>query len=189
MRKVALAALLIALAAGGAQAGVDARIGHRAARFVGLRSLHQVVRSYPDDCSGFVELVAAREGLALRGSSSDLQRLALRRHALRRRAARRGDLVFFRNTWDRDRNGSTAGEGITHVGIVDSVSPSGAVTFVHRARSGIIRSRLDLRRPRLRRDARGKVHNDVLRRAGGGEPPALAGELFAGFAAPRQLAR
>jgi hypothetical protein len=63
------------------------------------------------------------------------------------------------------------------VGIVDSVQGH-AVTFVHRTRGGIVRSKLDLRHPHARRS------NDVLRR-----PPsrALTGELLAGFAAPDPL--
>ena len=63
------------------------------------------------------------------------------------------------------------------VGIVDSVRGP-EVTFVHRTRSGIVRSRLDLRRPHAR------ARNDVLRRS---PRRALTGELLAGFAAPDPL--
>jgi hypothetical protein len=62
------------------------------------------------------------------------------------------------------------------VGIVDSVR-GGEVVFVHRTSSGIVRSRLDLRRPHSR------IHNDVLRKA----PRGLTGELVAGFAEPDRL--
>ncbi len=85
-----------------------------------------------------------------------------------RRYPRPGDLVFFRNTYRK---------GLSHIGIVDSVE-DGTVTFVHRANKGIMRSRLDLRRPHDR------SRNDILRK---GPPRGLAGELVSGFASPDPL--
>ena len=55
---------------------------------------------------------------------------------------------------------------------MDSVH-GGQITFVHRARHGIVRSRLDLLHPRS------KAGNDFIKR---GPRPNLAGELLAGFA-------
>src|SRR5258708_22368936 len=80
---------------------------------------------------------------------------------------RPGDLVFFRNT--------TARRGFTHVGIVESAR-GGEIAFVHRAGGGIVRSRLDLRRPHQ------PAHNDFIKRSG--PRPRLARELVAGFASP-----
>jgi hypothetical protein len=113
-----------------------------------------------------VELAAlpARSG---ENGVSYIHRVAAARRALRKRP-KPGDLVFFRNTYRK---------GLSHVGIVESVRGS-EVTFVHRASKGIVRSRLDLRRPHAR------ARNDVLRR---GPRPALTGELLAGFAAPDSL--
>ena len=174
-----LGIVMLALACSApAQASIGARIARRASHLVGQDSL-AIAR---DDCSGFVELVYRNEHVPLDGSSEELRRIAARRHALRFRRGRPGDLVFFRNT-----TGSR--EGITHVGIVDSVARDGEATFVHRTNSGVVRSRLDLRRPRIERDARGRVHNDILRRAHRGSRARLTGELFAGFAAADRLAR
>lgn len=174
--RIAILALSVSAAA---QASVGSRIAQRATRMVGARS----VGVAHDDCSGFVEWIYRREHVQLEGSSEDLRRIAARKHALRRSGrARPGDLVFFRSTIP----GRT---GITHVGIVESVSRTGEATFVHRARAGVVRSRLDLRRPRLERDGLGHVHNDILRRAGPGGRARLSGELFAGFADADRLAR
>jgi|GEM_PF-7114487 len=158
-----------------ASPGLGQRIAARASSFVGAESLELP----HDDCSGFVELVYRREQVRLVGSSRELRQSAVRRNALRKGRARPGDLVFFRDTIPGKR-------GITHVGIVESVAKGGETTFVHRSRTGVRRSRLDLARRRTGRDARGLLHNDVLR---GGPRPRLAGELFAGFAAAEQLAR
>ena len=156
---------------------LGARLAEHAHAAAGLRSVRQISRKDTDDCSGFVRTIYRREGLDLaalparpgENGVSSIHRLARTRRALRRRP-RPGDLVFFRNTYRR---------GLSHVGIVESVRGS-RVSFVHRTRSGIVRSRLDLAHPHAR------DRNDVLRR-----PPrrALTGELFAGFAAPEPLPR
>jgi cell wall-associated NlpC family hydrolase len=151
------------------------RLAQQAHFAAGLRSVRQLSRTATDDCSGFVRTIYAREGLDLtalpplprENGVSNLHRLARERRALRARP-RPGDLVFFRDTYRA---------GLSHVGIVEGVRGS-AVTFVHRTRGGIVRSRLDLRRPQARR------LNDVLRRA---PRRALAGELVVGFAAPEAL--
>ncbi len=150
------------------------RLADRAREATGLRSVHQLSRAATDDCTGFVRTIYEQEGVQLEvlpprdgeNGVSYLHRVAKARRALRQKP-HPGDLVFFRNTYRR---------GFSHVGIVDSVRGS-QVTFVHRAGRGIVRSRLDLRRPHARK------HNDVLRKA----PRALTGELFAGFAAPESL--
>jgi cell wall-associated NlpC family hydrolase len=151
------------------------RLADRAHDAAGLSSVRQLSRSANDDCSGFVRTIYSREGVELsalparpgENGVTYIHRVAAARRALRTRP-RPGDLVFFRNTYRK---------GLSHVGIVDSVRGS-EVTFVHRAGKGIVRSRLDLRRPHAR------ARNDVLRR---GPRPALAGELLAGFAAPDSL--
>ena len=163
-----LLALIVASALGD-------RIADRARDAAGLASVRQLSRADNDDCSGFARAIYRSFGLDLGGSKAgengvtSIRRIAAGRGALRRRP-HPGDLVFFRNT--------TARGGLTHIGIVDGVHGS-QVTFVHRAGRGIVRSRLDLRHPRLR------ARNDYIRRS----PRKLAGELLAGFAAPEPLAR
>jgi cell wall-associated NlpC family hydrolase len=154
---------------------LGSRLADRAHDALGLSSVRQLSRAANDDCSGFVRTIYGSEGVDLaavppragENGVTYIHRVAAARRALRRHP-RRGDLVFFRDTYRK---------GLSHVGIVDSVRGS-EVTFVHRAGKGIVRSRLDLRRPHAR------ARNDVLRR---GPRPALTGELLAGFAAPDPL--
>jgi hypothetical protein len=149
-----------------------------------------VTRSYGDDCSGLVRLAYERAGIRMpevepvRGENlvTTLWRAALRVRAQRQRTPRPGDLVFFRETYDRDRDGARD-DGLTHVGIVEKVERGGTVVFIHRSNSGVVRSRLNTLRRSERADERGKVLNDYVRRSDGTDAPRLAGELFAGYAA------
>jgi hypothetical protein len=90
-------------------------------------------------------------------------------------------LVFFRETYDRNRDGRR-NDGLTHVGIVERVDKDGTVTFIHRANQGIKRSRMNPRLPKLRQTPRGKVVNDFIRQKSSLSRGYLAGELFVGFA-------
>jgi hypothetical protein len=161
-----------------------------AARWVGLRSLRSVSRRVRDDCSGLARLAYERAGIRLpevelvagENLVTTLWRAALRARAQRQRTAGPGDLVFFRETYDRDRDGARD-DGLTHVGVVEKVERNGTVVFIHRGGSGVVRSRLNRLRPSDRADAHGKVLNDYVRRSDGTNAPRLAGELFAGYAA------
>jgi len=150
-------------------------------------------RRFHPDCSGYVEAVYEAEGIPIRDAfdirpvdewraSAALQR-ATRELGVLYGAEREplpGDLVFFENTYDRNRNGR-ADDGVTHVGLVEEVRGDGAVVFLHRGGKGVARAVLDLRAPSTGRDGRGAQRNSPMRaRAREGEP-ALAGELFAGF--------
>ncbi|WNG50879.1 CHAP domain-containing protein [Archangium minus] len=164
------------------------RAAVRASLWVGLPSLSRVSRSVNDDCSGLANLAYRKRGLSLmhdrpipgEGGVASIYRKAKALGALHDKP-RPGDLVFFRETYDRNRDGRR-NDGLTHIGVVERVERDGTVTFVHRAGGGVKRSKLHLTRPSLRRDARGRVLNDYLRRSEKVARPRLAGELLAGFA-------
>ena len=165
------------------------RAASRASLWVGLPSLRRVSHSVNDDCSGLANLAYRGRGLSLmpehplpgENGVAAIYRKAQSLDALRGEP-RPGDLVFFRETYDRNRDGRR-NDGLTHIGVVERVAPDGTVTFVHRAGGGVKRSKLNLHQPGLRRDAKGRVLNDYLRRSEKVPRPRLAGELLAGFAA------
>jgi hypothetical protein len=156
---------------------------------VGSQSVKVAGRTWPGDCTGFVEAVYSRAGVSFRGEavSGDNGVTAFYRYA---RAHGRvftqglpqpGDLVFFRETYDRNRDGRR-NDGLTHVGLVDEVEADGTVTVIHRVQRGVVRYRMNLARKDLRWDAHtGRVLNDMLRAPGGGKLPVLTGQLFAAY--------
>jgi hypothetical protein len=156
-----------------------------------------VDRSVPDDCTGVVRHAYESVGIELmagigRAGNNGVTHIYQRARSLgavHKGRPQPGDLVFFRETYDRDRDGRRD-DGLTHVGIVERVEPDGSITFVHRGGKGVARARMDLRQPRVHR-AQGNraVVNDYLRRASRGSRAYLTAELFAGFASPGRLAR
>ena len=148
---------------------------------------------YRRDCSGFVLAVFAGEKIPIgkilgvdrrRPSAAGLYRLADERGLVHRnKVPSIGDLVFFNNTYDRNRDGR-ANDPLTHVGIVERVDADGTVTFIHRVRRGVLRYKLNRFKPDQRRDPQsGKVLNHYLKYSRG--KPArkkLTGQLFHAFA-------
>ncbi len=147
-------------------------------------------RTYPSDCTGLVEAVYTEAGLSLRGTAKpgDNGVTALYRYALNHGRVYNGgrpvagDLVFFRETYDQNRDGRR-NDGLTHVGIVDEVDRDGTVTVIHRVKRGVVRYRMNLAKPSVGKDpATGKILNDTLRAPGQGHSFALTGQLFAAYA-------
>jgi cell wall-associated NlpC family hydrolase len=168
------------------------RVARRAATLVGvpLSSHHRV----PDDCSGLVRLAYQAVGIELLSHGTQpgenavgaMYRRARRAGALHWRTPRPGDLVFFRETYDRNRDGER-NDGLTHVAVVESVERDGTVVFVHRGGSGVKRSRMNLRLPMKHRGEGERILNDYLRRAEGEERARLTSELFSGYASASRL--
>lgn len=160
-----------------------------ARELVGSRKVKVAGRSWPDDCTGFVEGVYARAGVSFRGAgvAGDNGVTALYRYTrdhgrvFTRGKPKPGDLVFFRETYDQNRDGRR-NDGLTHVGLVDEVASDGTVVVIHRVKRGVVRYRMNLAKPSLRRDPRtGEVLNDMLRVPGAGKMPVLTGQLFASY--------
>ena len=153
-------------------------------------------RRFHADCSGFVEAAYEARGIPIRDAVPIRPEDEWKASAALHRASRElgvlygaereplpGDLVFFENTYDRNRNG-VADDGITHVGLVERVRRDGSVVFLHRGGRGVGRGSLDLRHPSQARGALGEPRNTVLRARRARDPRGtayLAGELFAGF--------
>jgi hypothetical protein len=170
-------------------------IVERSAQLVGERNLNRVSRGVPNDCSGFVRLAYLAAGIDLvahgflagENAVSAIFRRALDVGNVHHTAPRPGDLVFFRETYDRNRDGRR-NDGMTHIGVVESVDADGTVTFIHRGGKGVARGRLNLSAPAKHQLGNGgPVLNDYIRPATKSTRAYLAGELFAAFASPEGL--
>jgi hypothetical protein len=167
----------------------ERRIREKSTKLVGLATLRKLTGKFRDDCVGFVEYALARAGIELKRTMrkgengvTALYREASQRNALHTDTPREGDLVFFRETYDVNRD-RRKNDGLTHIGIVETVEADGTVVFLHRSSKGVTRSRMNLQNPSQRADpATGRVLNDFLRRRFGPLRAYLTGELFASFA-------
>ncbi len=202
---VALSAALLAGCAGADGARGDApdlsfydlqaQLAARAASFVGHGGEFRVgAERFNPDCTGFVEAVYEAEGIPLRAL---MRQAAPAEHSGVAAAFRAmeaygfvfggrgewpapGDLVFFDDTYDRNRNGR-ADDRLTHVGVVEYVV-DGTVVFVHRGGRAVARGAMNPQRPD-EASADGAVLNSPVRPK---DPrlarvPVLAGALFAGY--------
>lgn len=158
------------------------RVARAAASFVGKSRLVVDGERFRWDCSGFVEAAYAKAGLDYEGSSADLYATARAGGLLDKgKTPRVGDVAFFDDTYDRNKNGRRDDE-LSHVAIVESIDAAGTITLVHHGSKGIVRIRMNLRRPHDRTDASGTVINDYLRAAKDSDRgPVLTGELFRAF--------
>lgn len=202
---IAIALLAASALAGCAGSGRAVRAGHpdpalgerlaaRAARWEGHAGAFSAAgRRFPPDCSGFAYAVYEAEGVPLRRLAGLAAPAETSGAAALHRAAVRygvvfggggewpvpGDLVFFHDTYDRDRNGG-ADDRFTHVGIVESVS-GGTVAFLHRGGRRVVRAAVTPDRPLVAREGGALLNSPLREKRSAAHAPALAGELFAGY--------
>lgn len=163
--------------------GDGAAVAKAAGQLVGQRRMTGGGETHRYDCSGMVEAAYARAGWDFDGSSKNLYELAEREGVLhKKKRPYLGDVVFWDNTYDRNKNGRRDDE-LTHVGVVEAVLDDDTIRVVHLGSRGVVRIAMNLRRPSERHDAAGAIINSYVRasrdsRSGG----VLAGELFRGFA-------
>lgn len=164
----ALGALLSGGAAQAAEAPDRARIIATAEKHVGehLRT----------DCSGFVLQVLGEAGVAFEPREAPTGSFAIWLATRHVRRPEPGDLAFFHDTTDRNRNGRVD-DPWTHVAIVEAVTGN-EVTMIEHGNHGITRLRLNLRWRHSHR------LNSILRVPRANDPPGvqyLSGELLSGF--------
>lgn len=183
-----------AAVAAAAPAQTDLQARERAVRLarnlVGKSRIVVDGRRYPNDCTGLIAAVLDHVGMEAleHARPGDNAVTAIYRYAQRHGRIFEGghplpgDLVFFRQTYDQNRDGRT-NDGLTHIGIVDDVEADGTVVVIHRVSRGVVRYRMNLANPDVRKDpASGRVLNDYLRNSGPGRRELLTGQLFAAFA-------
>lgn len=166
-----------------------ARVAEAAKALVGHRRVVVDGERYRFDCSGVTRGIYARAGFRLGGTPSFrgendvsvLYRYVQENGSLRKSDPLVGDLVFFDDTYDRNRDG-LRNDPLSHVGVVEEILDDGTVVFVHHAAGGILRYRMHLAQPDVRRDRRTKrTLNHYLRRAEGGQPAKTTAQLFVAY--------
>lgn len=148
--------------------------------------LSHTPRGFRNDCSGFVCAVTTRAGLEMEGNTRGLWELASGNGWVHHsKEPSIGDLVFFDQTYDRNRNGRLDDE-LTHVAVVIEIELDGTIVMAHGGTSqGRTTLRMNLDQPDVRRDATGRELNDHLRSRSASDPKRtryLAGELWRAFA-------
>lgn len=166
------------------------RVLEVARRLVGARSIVLDGHKYRDDCTSLPLAAYEAAGVDLFSAAErgDNGVTAIYRYAQRQGRIYKGgwpvpgDLVFFRETYDLNRDGRI-NDGLTHVGLVDSVGDDATVVIIHRVRRGVVRYRMNLTHPDWRTDPEtGEPINDYLRATGPTANPLLTGQLFAAYA-------
>jgi len=162
-----------------------------ARKFLGQTSIQVGRKKYPADCTGFVRALFDPLGIDLlaSGRRGDSGVQAIYRYAqahgevYMRRAPEPGDLVFFRETYDRNRDGRQ-NNGLTHVGLVEAVSSDGTVSVIHRVKRGVVRYRMNLQHEDIHIDPRTRqTLNDYIKAGSGTGRGTLTGQLFAAYGA------
>jgi hypothetical protein len=146
-------------------------------------------KRYPDDCTGLIRGLFAQVNIDVfeDAQTGDNGVTAIYRFATRHGRSFRGgrplpgDLVFFKETYDLNRDGRV-NDGLTHVGLVESLEEDGTVVVIHRVARGVVRYRMNLEQPTMQAAANGSVLNDYLRERGTLGKPRLTGELFFSYA-------
>jgi len=147
--------------------------------FIGAKKLVVHGERIRWDCSGFVCASYKKAGHPLRGNTASMQDMAKDAGLFhKRKRPMPGDVVFFHNTYDRNRNGKRD-DLWSHVAIVESVDSDGTIHMVHKGGRGVNRLSMNLKRPHQVKDADGKRLNSYLSNHKYG--PKLAGELWSGF--------
>jgi len=146
-------------------------------------------KAYGDDCVGLVRAAYDQIGVNVLSAATPADNGVT---AIWRFAAQHGrvydggrpvagDLVFFKDTWDVNRDGRV-NDGLSHIGLVDEVEPDGTVIVIHRVARGVVRYRMNLEFPEAQKSPAGRPINDYLRAASAGAKPQLTSQLFAGYA-------
>ena len=160
---------------------IERKIPVAARSFLGARTLKYKGEVFRYDCSGFVTAVYHKVGVPLSGSTKTMYALAKEKRSWRRKP-QVGDVAFFDNTHDRNKNGRFD-DPLTHVAVVEYIEPNGRMTLIHLGNKGVKRMYMNLQQPNIYKDKKGDVQNTYLRyrKSKKDKTPRLAGQLSKGF--------
>ena len=98
-----------------------------------------------------------------------------------------GDIIFWANTYDRNKNGILDDDGLTHAGIVVKVDDDGTVSYMHESVTrGVVIAYFNLLHPDLPRSPEGKIWNSPMYLGSNynnqkNPPHWLSGDLWSAF--------
>ncbi len=177
----------------GSQSPARSEVVKTAASLLGAHTVQVGTRRIAYDCAGVTRAIFLANGIDLyqqtsaRPEANGVRLIFdhVRRHGTLHTGptVHPGDLVFFDNTWDYNRDG-LINDPLTHVGVVETVEQDGTVVFISRVADAVERYRMNLAFPHLHRAPDGRVLNDYMRRKRNGDGDHmryLTGELFAAF--------
>jgi len=172
---------------------VQRLLAEGARRMLGRRHLVVRGRTFPNDCTGTVLAIYWYAGIDLardfdRYSGNGVMRLyrSLEKENLLYSSPQpaTGDVIFWDNTYDRNRDGAW-NDNLTHIGMVLASRPDGTIQYVHLNHSrGIVIENMNLLEPDLHKKLiRGQMRilNSPIRRKEPGKPHPplwLAGQLY-----------
>lgn len=173
---------------------IQASLAGSARSLIGNRTIEVRGRKFNPDCVGVILGVYWASGIDLlpvfnRYTGNGVSRLyqALQEAGLlhSRSAPEPGDLIFWDNTYDRNRNGDWD-DTLTHTGIVVEVDTGGTITYVHyHYKNGVVAAAMNLVHPSTWRQGSEEIEiNSPLRMRGSGTPDSsrwLSGQLFRVF--------
>lgn len=162
------------------QRGGGQDVAKAAEKLLGAKKLKIGDKIYRYDCSGFVMAAHAKADIRINGSTKMLYEQSKEENVFhRRKKAFVGDVVFFDNSYDRNKNGRRD-DKLTHIAIVEKVDSDGTMTLIHLGSKGVVRTIMNLYYPDMHKDQNGKEMNSFLRASK--STPNLTGDLWVGFA-------
>lgn len=162
---------------------IGTEIAKTAESFRGQKSLSIHGNPVRFDCSGYVIAVYGTVGISISGNTKSLYEQAVEVQVLKQIGLPKpGDVVFFDNSYDRNKN-RRLDDYLTHIAIVKDVDSEGTVAMMHLGGSGITDLVMNLQHPNDHRSPEGALWNSYLRiNKKGEQSPRLTGQLFNSYA-------
>ncbi|MDK2818219.1 MAG: CHAP domain-containing protein [Spirochaetota bacterium] len=168
---------------------------NKSPKLVGLKEFATINGfKYNGDCSGFIAFLFHAAGLNLlnlygqgdSGVSAIWDGLNINNLLLDHKNLQAGDIVFFDNTYDKNKNGLWDDE-FSHIGVVESVDENQTITYLHYGSRGVARAKMNLSYPEIysmNQSGRMVRYNDLIRNSSkkGVNPKYLSGALYRGAA-------
>lgn len=151
------------------------------------QKIHFQERAFRSDCSGFIQGVIWDQGHDLNAFYKtyrwEVNGVALIQKYIervgqfgKRLKPQKGDLVFFNQTYDKNKDG-LRNDPLTHLGIITHIDQNHTITFLHHMQGHVQKGYMNLKLPRIQKRG-GKTFNSLLTRS---VSQNLAAQLFEGL--------